>query len=404
MDNSRITLHRRAFRSGSSEFWRGRLTGAAGFWRPVLVKRLAPELAADPRLVEQERTEALLTAHLVHPNILTVLDYGLHDGQPATVHENVVAVDLLHLLERATAERRRIPSRLALHIARGVLAALSQSHRHIEERLGFVGIAHGDVSPTNILIDQSGHVRVRDFGIPLQPSPQGSIARLGRLHGKPGYMSPELVTRGILGPRSDLFAVGILLYELTSFRRLFTGKDNTETLRKVALAQVEDRLSRLAIEMPTAPVDALTRALQRQPDDRFASADEMLFALSAYGIEDVAADLAAFIAEVAPPIDEEIPAPDGTLEVRPRSGRRAASRMILPDTPADPTLAPTTSHAIILDEEDWLDAVPPPLPPLPDVEVMLADIDPVGPPPLPGDMVPPPLPFEAPTRSLPRPK
>ncbi len=404
MDNSRITLYRRAFRSGSSEFWRGRLTGAAGFWRPVLVKRLAPELATDARLVEQERTEALLTAHLVHPNILTVLDYGLHDGQPATLHENVIAVDLLHLLERATTERRRIPSRLALHIARGVLAALSHSHRHIEERLGFVGIAHGDLSPTNILIDQSGHIRVRDFGIPLQPSPQGPIGRLGRLHGKPGYMSPELVTRGILGPRSDLFAVGILLYELTSFRRLFTGKDNTETLRKVALAQVEERLSRLAIEMPTAPVDALTRALQRQPDDRFASADEMLFALSAYGIEDVAADLAAFIAEVAPPIDEETPAPDGTIEVRPRSGRRAASRMILPNTPADDELAPESPHAVIIDEEDWLDATPPPLPQMPEVEVMLADIDPVGPPPLPGDTVPPPLPFEAPTRSLPRPK
>jgi hypothetical protein len=92
--------------------------------------------------------------------------------------------------------------------------------------------------------------------------------------------------------------------------------------------------------------------------------------------------------------------------------------MILPETPADaaglsdkadpsnPTDASLTApaHAVIIDEEDWLDAVPPPLPPLPEVEALLADIDPVGPPPLPGDTVPPPLPFEAPTRSLPRPK
>ncbi|HRE03106.1 MAG TPA: hypothetical protein PLV68_17540, partial [Ilumatobacteraceae bacterium] len=178
MEPSRLTVIRRAFRSGSSEFWRGRLAGTAGFWRPVLIKRLTPELVADPRLAEQERSEALLTAHLVHPNILTVIEFGLFDGQPTTIHENVVAVDLLHTLiglaagvERATAERRRLPGHLALHIVRQVLAALSAAHRHVEERLGFVGIAHGNLSPANILIDTRGHVLVRDFGIPLLPTP-----------------------------------------------------------------------------------------------------------------------------------------------------------------------------------------------------------------------------------------
>lgn len=409
MEPSRLTVIRRAFRSGSSEFWRGRLAGTAGFWRPVLIKRLTPELVADPRLAEQERSEALLTAHLVHPNILTVIEFGLFDGQPTTIHENVVAVDLLHLLERATAERRRLPGHLALHIVRQVLAALSAAHRHVEERLGFVGIAHGNLSPANILIDTRGHVLVRDFGIPLLPTPQGALARLGRLHGKPGYMSPELVTRGLLGPRSDLFAVGILLYELTSFRRLFAGKDGADTLKRIAVCQVEDRISRLQLEMGTPPYEAMVRALSRQPDDRFGSADDMLAALGPTTSDDDA-ELAAFVLSVAPPIDEEVHAADGSLVARPRSGRRAPAHLILPEaspqagqTPTETAL--TTRPAVILEEsDDWLDAAPPPLPPLPELEVLLAGIEPVGPPPLPGELGPPPLPYEAPTRSAPRPK
>lgn len=397
MDSSRLTVLRRAFRTGSSEFWRGRLAGTSGFWRPVLVKRLVPELAADPDRAEQERSEALLTAHLVHPNILTVIEFGHFDGQPTTIHENVVAVDLLHLLERATAERRRLPVHLALHIVRGVLSALATAHRHVEERLGFIGIAHGNLSPATILIDTRGHVLVRDFGIPLQPTPQGAIARLGRLHGKPGYMSPELITRGLLGPRSDLFAAGILLYELVAFRRLFAGKDSSETLKRIALCQIDDRLARVAEELPRPFFDAMVKALARQPDDRFASADDMLLALGPTTSDD-AADLATFVLTVAPPIDEEVHAPDGTLEVRPRSGRRAHSRLILPS----PTAPLTATQAVVVEEsDDWAELAPPPLP---EMEVVLAGIEPVGPPPLPGETAPPPLPFEHPTRSAPRPK
>lgn len=415
MDPARLTLLHRAFRSGSSEFWRARVSGP-GFSRPVLLKRLPAELAADPRLVEQERTEALLTAHLVHPNILTVLDYTVHEGQPTTVHENITAIDLLHLLERATAERRRLPARFALHILRGVLAALGCAHTTAAERLGVAAIAHGNLSPTSVLLDLRGHVLVRDFGVPLQAAPTSAtepFARLGRLHGKPGYMSPELVTRGLLSPRSDLFAAGTLLFELLTFRRLFTARDTAETLRKVARADIEERLSRLGIEFPASPIDTLTRALARQPDDRFPSAAAMLAALDAEvppTDPSTQPELAAFIAELAPPLDEETRAPDGTVELRPRSGRRAPSRLILP-ADAAPTNAPPDDDAprpaVVLDElEAWsdanADALPPPLPPLPEVSALLAGIDPVGPPPLP-DEAPPALPLPAHTRARPRP-
>lgn len=403
MDASRITLLRRALRSGTSETWRARLSGAGGFSRQVLVKRLAAEVAAEPRHVERDRAEALLTARLCHPNVLTVFDYCTHDGQPVTVHEDLQVVDLLHLLERATVLRRRPAPRLALGIVRSVLLALDHAHHRADPGLGIVGIAHGDLSPTNILIDVTGRVLVRDFGIPLQPGarpPQGDaaaaagsndepIARIGRLYGKPGYMSPELVTRGVITPRSDVFAVGILLFELLTFRRLFSARDGAETLKAVALAQVDERLLRYAGDLPMPIRELMRRALKRQPDERFATAGDMLRSLDAYfpgSPHDVAPELAHFIAEVAPPHDEEDSPPDALPTARPRSGRRAPSRMILPA--ADEATIQAESDAIEL----WSNAVPPPLP---DVQALLADIEPVGPPPLPPDAYePPPLPID----------
>ncbi len=404
MDSSRITLTRRAFRSGSSEFWRGRLVGAGGFSRPVLVKRLAPDFAAEPRLVERERAEALLTARLAHPNVLTVFDYCLVDGQAVTVLEDLAVVELLTLLERMTVARRRLAPRLALGIAWSVLNALVHAHGRGDPSLGIAGIAHGDLSPSNILIDTSGRVLLRDFGIPLQaaqapaaaspaepdaPTPQPEpLARLGRLHGKPGYMSPELVTRGVLSPRSDVFAVGILLYELITFRRLFGGRDGAETLKAVALAQVDDRISRHAGDLPMPLRELIRRALRRQPDERFASAHEMLRALEAFfpgNPHEVGPELAHLVNEVAPPQDEDAePDADLTPTQRKRSGRRAPPRMILPlgDDPEFEAGFDTT--------ELWANGTPPPEV---DVAALLAEIEPVGPPPLPPEAIePPPLP------------
>lgn len=390
METSRITLLRRAFRSGSAEFWRGRVAGAFGFSRPVLVKRVVASQATDPRVVDQDRTEALLTARLDHPNVLTVLDYAMHEGQGVTVLEDAQVVDLMHLLERATVDKRKLPPRLALSIVWGVLQALEHAHRREDPSMGLAGIAHGDLSPANILIDVNGRVLVRDFGIPMQASPGGPLARLGRLHGKPGYMSPELVTRGVLGPRSDLFAVGILMFELLTFRRLFAGRDGIETLKNVALAQVDERIAKLGQDLSFAHRELMRRALKRQPEERWGSASEMLAALRASfpgSPLDAAAELAAFVAEYWPAEDE---ASDGAGAgaKRPRTGRRMSAQMLLLVGGGA-----EAAEAVVEAEDAWSSEVPPPLPELPEVEAMLAGIEPVGPPPLPPDAGgPPPLP------------
>ncbi|MBL8787462.1 MAG: serine/threonine protein kinase [Deltaproteobacteria bacterium] len=404
METVGITLLRRAFRSGSAEFWRARRGGANGFSRPILVKRLAPELAADPRMAEQERTEAVLGSRLVHPNILPVLDFALHDGQLVTVVEDVRVVDLLHLLERATAARRKIPVRVALGIVRQILEALDHAHRRADPTIGLAGIAHGDLSPSNILIEDTGRVLVRDFGIPLQDSPTGPLARLGRLHGKPGYMSPELVTRGVLSPRSDLFAVGILAFELATFRRLFGGRDGAETLRAVALAQIEERLARHTHDLSPPFQDFLRKALARQPEDRYATATEMRIALDAFvprHASDIGPELAELVAELAPANDESEAVFPQSAPVRPRTRRRTLSPLILPDSLGEGEVAtetpavPTPSESL---GETWTDDV---APTFIEVEALLVGIEPVGPPPLPPEAMD--APAEPPSRDEPPP-
>ena len=338
------------------------------------------------------------------------------------------AVDLLHLLERATVERRRLAPRLALGIAWSVLNALVHAHNRADPTLGIAGIAHGDLSPSNVLIDVTGRVLLRDFGIPLQYPPRPAaasgvdaamsvaaggdatapagepLARLGRLHGKPGYMSPELVTRGIISPRSDVFAVGILLYELITFRRLFGAKDGAETLKAVALAQVDERIARYAGELPMPLRELMRRALRRQPDERFSSAYDMLRALEAFfpgNPHEVAPELAHFVADLAPPEDEDVAREDAAPTARRRSGRRTPSRMILPADEAAGAIAAaelaedSDFEAEFEATELWANNTPPPLV---DVETLLADIEPVGPPPLPPDATEP-----ASQRSAPKP-
>ncbi|MFO0745644.1 MAG: serine/threonine-protein kinase [Myxococcota bacterium] len=382
-------------RSGSAELFRGLLAGPSGFTRPVLVKRLRSEVVRDPRQVERLRTEALLTARVPHPNVLSVIDTVLIDGELVVAHEDAKITDLLRLLEICATQRRRLPPRVVLGIGWQIADALAVAHHRADAALGLAGIAHGDLSPSNVLIESSGRILLVDFGIGLHAQPSGPpLNKLGRLHGKPGYMSPELVVRGVIGPRSDFFALGTLLWEMLTLRRLFSGKDAPETLRNVALAQIDERFARHP-EVPPFVQDVLRKALRRQPDERYADAREFQEALiqchpqGFFGIE---VELARLVEEIAP-----IP-PDAPIELdvagisRPRAKSRVASRMILPTTPGSVLAEPLSEDPgeqwseaeapEIVDVLDGLnalpplqlDALPPPLPPEP---------PPLGPPPLP---------------------
>jgi len=337
VDGLRVELLTRVGRSGSAELLRGRLIGPGGFSRPALVKRLPSAQAHDRRHVERLRTEALLTAHVTHPNVLPVLGLvQLERGELGVAWADVRVTDLQRVLEICATQRKRLSQRLVLGIGWHIAGALAAAHERSDERLGLSGIAHGDLSPSNVLIDVRGHVLLVDFGIGVSAgsgAPGGlAMARLGRLHGKPGYMSPELVVRGVIGPRSDFFALGTLLWEMLTLRRLFAGKDAAETLKNVAVAQVDERFARHP-ELPPFVQDVLKRCLRRAPEERWASARELQDALVAthpqgfFGIED---ELARVVAELAPiPPDSPIELEPEAVVSRPRARSRKTPRMIL---------------------------------------------------------------------------
>lgn len=380
-----MELTGRIGRSGSAELFRGRLKGPSGFYRTALIKRLRPDLVRDQRQIDRLRTEAILTARVIHPNVLGVLDTLLVDGELMVAHEDHKITDLQRLLEICATQRRRLPARLILGIGWLIADALAVAHAAVDPDLGIVGIAHGDLSPSNILINGSGRILVADFGIGLHPQPGGQrLNKLGRLHGKPGYMSPELVVRGVIGPRSDFFALGTLLWEMLTLRRLFSGKDSSETLRNVALAQVDERFARHT-EIPPFVQDVLKKALRRQPDERYVDArelQEVLVQAHPQGFFGIEAELAHYVNELAPiPGDEPLEL-ESAATSRPRGRSRVASRMIL-HVPDEAAASAEAAAAVARDE--WqvepdepevietfdstsvppLDLEPPPLPPPP---------------------------------------
>ncbi|MCC6622474.1 MAG: serine/threonine protein kinase [Deltaproteobacteria bacterium] len=362
MDGTRVELLARVGRSGSAELFRARLHGPAGFSRPALVKRLPAAQAHDRRHVERLRTDALLSAHVHHANVMPVLGLvQLERGELGVAWADARVTDLQRVLEICATQRKRIAPHVVLGIGWHIAGALAAAHERADERLGLSGIAHGELSPSNVLIDERGHLLLVDFGIgiPSGAAASGGMAmvRLGRLHGKPGYMSPELVVRGVIGPRSDLFTLGTLLWEMSTLKRLFAGKDAAETLKNVAVAQVDERFARHP-ELPPFVQDVLRRCLRRAPEERWASARELQDALVAaypqgfFGIED---ELARIVAELAP-----IP-PDAPLELeaeaataRPRARSRLTPRMILP-VHADVELV----YAAEGDEDAWSEAETP---------------------------------------------
>lgn len=333
--DTRVELLSRVGRSGSAELLRARLVGPAGFSRPILLKRLTEQQSREPRQVERLRTEALLTALVQHPHVLPVIGLVPLERGFGVAWADSRVTDLQRILEICATQRKRFAPHVALGIGWILAGALARAHTRSDERLGLAGIAHGDLSPSNVLVDEHGQVLLVDFGIGLPPvtGPETSpLARIGRLHGKPGYMSPEVVVRGVIGPLSDQFSLGTLVWEMLTLRRLFAGKDSAETLKNVAVAHIEDRFARHP-EVPPFVQQILTRALSRAPEERFANMEEFQDALLAanpagyFGIE---TELARVIEELAPiPPDVPIELDVGPLTARPRGRTRVTPRMIL---------------------------------------------------------------------------
>jgi tRNA A-37 threonylcarbamoyl transferase component Bud32 len=270
----RYTLIRRLAVGGMAEIYLARQAAMAGFEKDVVIKRLRAELADDPRIVGMFLDEARIGAQLNHPNIVHVYDVDEHEGIPYIAMEYIIGEELNELCRRGISHDRFLPLEHAVELMRQAAAGMGYFHARRsgpEPDAEPLDIVHLDISPTNLLVTQDGFLKIIDFGI---ATARGSHVQRGDvLPGKLGYMSPEQASRGVVDHRSDIFSLGVVLYEITVGKRLFRGSPQDVIARLVG-AQVEPPTF-VRRNFPSALEAIVMRALERHPEDRYQSAYDL---------------------------------------------------------------------------------------------------------------------------------
>jgi serine/threonine-protein kinase len=271
--HGRYTVLRKIADGGMAEIFLGTQHGAAGFERPVVLKRIRSAFVADPEFRNVLIDEAHIAMGLNHSNIVQVLDLGAARGLYFLVLELVDGWDLYQVLRRATIVSQPLPLPLGLHVAAEVCRALAFAHSRTASGRP-LGIVHRDISPHNILVSQEGEVKLTDFGIATAGVKRERTAD-GMVKGKLGFMSPEQTAGAPIDVRSDLYSLGSTLFLMVTGRRPFEGATELETM----LLNKEGRYpppAELRADLPPAVAAVIDTAMQRSPEDRYPRADAML--------------------------------------------------------------------------------------------------------------------------------
>lgn len=263
---------------GMAEILLGRLLGPSGFERVVVIKRVLPHLAQQPSFTSMFLDEARIAAAIRHPNVVQVHELGQDGGELFLVMEYLEGESLHGLMRRLTLFGERLPPALVAHIGAEACAGLHAAHELPDADGNPSGLVHRDISPQNVFIGYDGSVKILDFGI-AKAADRITQTEAGTLKGKFSYMSPEQCLGDPLDRRSDLFALGIVLYEAVTGRRLFHREAQLKTLDAVVRAPFPTP-SELDVELPAALEAAILRALERDRDARFETAAEMRRALA----------------------------------------------------------------------------------------------------------------------------
>lgn len=223
---------------GMAEVFRAKPFNAPGFDGYLALKRILPHLAEDDEFIMMFVDEAKLTVQLDHPNIVRIYELGQFQSSYYILMEFIGGKDLLNLQKTVRRRRETIGVELSCLIARDIARGLDYAHRKLDANGRPLNIIHRDVSPQNVLIDYAGNVKVIDFGI-AKAAVQSTRTQVGVLKGKMGYMSPEQVRGQTLDSRSDIFAIGTVLWEMLTNRRLFNGDTEYETMQRVKDAEAD---------------------------------------------------------------------------------------------------------------------------------------------------------------------
>jgi TonB family protein len=307
------TLLERIAVGGMAELYKARMSGVEGFQKTVAIKRILPHLTDNAEFVEMFIDEGKLAAQLNHPNIAHIYDLGKIGRDYYIAMEFVEGRDLRSVLNLARRKAMPVPLGLAVLIAARLASALDYAHRKRDFEGREMGLVHRDVSPQNILLTHEGDIKLVDFGIAKAVS-KASQTQIGALKGKLQYMSPEQAWGRAVDPRSDIFSLGSVLFELLTGERLFVGDNEMSVLEAVREGKIRSPRD-VNPAVPREVAALVLHALALEPEERFATAGELQ-----HGLEEVLyslrptpghSDLAAYLQRLAEGTAAGVAAPAG---------------------------------------------------------------------------------------------
>ncbi|HEY3499844.1 MAG TPA: serine/threonine-protein kinase [Polyangiaceae bacterium] len=280
---------------GMAKVHLGRVLGAAGFSRVVAIKRLLPQFAEDPEFEAMLVEEAQVAARIRHPNVVPTLDVVASEGELLLVMEYVHGETLARLVTAARAEGG-VPRGIALAIVCDALHGLHAAHEAKDRQGRALEVVHRDMSPQNVIVGVDGVARVIDFGI-AKAATSVDTTRAGLVRGKAAYMAPEQLFSAALTRRADLYAMGVVLWELLTGERLFPGGSRPDLLKKAEgdIASPRQRVPSLPAEL-----DRITMcALATNEADRYADAQQMAAELERTGLVAPRSEVAVWVERLA---------------------------------------------------------------------------------------------------------
>ncbi len=255
---------------GMAQIYLARQQGMEGFEKFLVVKRILPHLAENDDFIKMFLDEARIAARLNHPNIVQIFNLGAQDDSYFIAMEFIHGEDVRRVWKRADLKAKPIPVPLVARIIMDACGGLDYAHKKVDSQGKPLNIVHRDISPQNILVTFEGGVKVVDFGI-AKAADQATVTKSGVLKGKYSYMSPEQASGQKIDRRSDIFALGVVLYELTTGTRLFKRANDIQTLNAVTECEVLPP-SEVNPALPKDFDPIVMKALAKRPEDRYQEA------------------------------------------------------------------------------------------------------------------------------------
>jgi len=336
-------------RGGMAVVWAARQRGGLGFQKLVALKAMLPDLSDDPRIEEMFLAEARFASQIKHPHVCSVLDLGEQDGHLYLVMEWVDGETVSSLQKRS--QDGALPIALATRIAIDAATGLHAAHELESDSGERIELVHRDVSPQNILVTHDGVVKIVDFGVAKATAQAWSVqTESGLLKGKIAFMSPEQAAGEEVDRRTDVFALGLVLYQMITGKHPFRSDTPTATLERIRTAPVTPPRE-LTPACPQKLSDAILKALEKDPTKRFQTMLELVRALDR-GLAEIrdpedGEDLAAFVRGVA---GERIERRRAALKEAIRDADRQVRDPVGPAIPRPPASVPTLDETTLVSE------------------------------------------------------